>query len=183
MPEQISKSAPRVLVVEGRGELREALKDALGATFFVTTARSAEGALAGIETYRPRAVLACEKQSGELDGLELCKQLREQPLGKDCLLIVYGGERNDSEGAKKTYGLDEYVDKGVTLKQLDELLCKHLRLGWVPMAQSTEALEEDTGRWRNPLTERNVISARKGDEPGNEAKPKKKGLFSRFFRS
>lgn len=173
------KSAPRVLVVEGRRELRNALKDSLSSTFVVLAARSAQGALGGIEEYRPRVVLICEKQAGELSGLELAATLRGTESTKDCLLVVYGGGSIDAATARSRYGVDEYIGKEVTLKQLGELLCKHLRVGWTPMAQ-TGPLEEDTGRWKNPMTEERVMSARIGDE-GNPKEKKKKGFFSRLF--
>ncbi|MEE2827557.1 MAG: response regulator [Myxococcota bacterium] len=178
----ISRSAPRVLVVEGRAELREALKDALGRTFYVVTARSSEGALAGLEDYRPRAILVCERQSGEIDGLELCRKIRSSDLGSEFLLIVYGGKSPDPAGIKEQIGIDEYVGKGVTLKQINELLCKHLRLGWAPMAKSAEPAGDE--RWSNPLTSGGMISARKGgeEEEEEEEEPKKRFSFSRLFR-
>jgi len=172
-----SRSAPRVLVVESRTELREAFKESLSATFLVSTARSAEGALGGLATYRPRAVLICEEQPGEIDGLNLASQLRGSPLGQDCLLIVYGGSRVAPESAKEDYGVDEYLGTKVTLKQLDELLCKHLRMGWTPM-ESSVSDEGDSGRFRHPMADEKMVSAR-----SSEDEAPKRGFFRRLFGS
>jgi DNA-binding NtrC family response regulator len=179
---QARKSAPRVLVVEGRGELREALKESLGSTFSVSTARSAEGALGGIESYRPRAVLVCEDQTGEMSGLDLADELRGSEITRDCLLIVYGGGSIDAARAKERHGIDEYLGPDVTLSQLDELLCKHLRVGWTRMSQ-TEAEAGDTDRFHHPMTEGRVMSARKNGADSGTKKTKKKGFFSRLFGS
>jgi len=177
----MSRGAPKVLVVDSRKELREALKDALGLSFHVSAARSAEGALAAVETYRPRVVLACETQSGELDGLELCRQIRSRSEGKDRLLVVYGGQRMDSDATKANYLLDEYLGKDVTIKQIDELLRKHLRLGWVPMASEKSGSDGDD-KWKNPMTDGSVVSARKGEESAAPKSEEGTSWFSRLFR-
>ena len=84
------KAAPRVLVVDGRRDWRDALSESLGSTFDVVTARSPEGALGGLDKYRPRVVVLAEEQDGDMDGLQLVSALRFDPRTKRCLLVVYG---------------------------------------------------------------------------------------------
>jgi len=174
------KAAPRVLVVDGRRDWRNALSESLGSTFDVVTARSPEGALGGLDKYRPRVVVLAEEQDGDMDGLQLVSALRLDPRTKSCLLVVYGGVQADEKTAKSVHGVDEYLEKGRTLKELSEAVCRHLRLGWSPMISLEGAGEEDSGRWKNPLNEQKVMSARKTPAEG---KPHKKSLFSRLFGS
>jgi DNA-binding NarL/FixJ family response regulator len=171
-------------VVEGRAALRDALKESLSLTFLVSVARSSEGALSGMASCRPRAVLICEKQSGAMSGLELAAELRASDLGRECLLVVYGGSQVDGSRVKDEYGVDEYLDTKVTLGQIDELLCKHLRVGWAPMAGASTD-EEDSGRFRHPMTGGDMMSARANPAGGEKKgkKGKKKGFFSRWFGS
>jgi hypothetical protein len=116
-----------------------------------------------------------------MGGLELAAALRTRELGKDCLLIVYGGVRVDAAAVKSQFGVDEYLTTKVTLGQIDELLCKHLRMGWSPVRDSGAA-EDDSGRFRHPMAGKEMISARV--QQGEPAKTgKKKGFFSRIFGS
>jgi PleD family two-component response regulator len=174
------KAVPRVLVVDGRRDWRNALSESLGSTFDVVTARSPEGALGGLDEYRPRVVVLAEQQDGAMDGLQLVAALRSDARTKSCLLVVYGGVQVDEETAKSVHGVDEYLGKGGTLKELSEAVCRHLRLGWSPMASAGGIEEEESGRWKNPLTEEKVMSARKSETKGESTK---KSLFSRLFRS
>jgi DNA-binding response OmpR family regulator len=178
---EITNTAPRVLVVEGREALRDALQESLSSTFSVSVARSSEGALGGMASCQPRAVLIREKQSGAMSGLELAAELRASDLGRGCLLVVYGGSQVDGSQIKEQYGVDEYLGTKVTLGQIDELLCNHLRVGWAPTADANAA-EDDSGRFRHPMAGGEMMSAR--DNPtGGETKGKKKGFFSRLFGS
>jgi len=168
------------LVVDGRREWRNALSESLSSTFDVVTARSPEGALGGLDKYRPRVVVLAEEQEGDMDGLQLVAALRLDSRTKSCLLVVYGGVQVDENTAKSVHGVDEYLGKGRTLKELTEAICRHFRLGWSPLTSAEGAGEEDSGRWKNPLTEQKVMSARK---PHAKEKPSKKSLFSRLFGS
>jgi hypothetical protein len=114
-----------------------------------------------------------------MGGLELVAALRAQELGENCLLIVYGGARVNEAAVKREFGVDEYLSSKVTLGEIDELLCKHLRMGWSPMDVAGEA-EEDSGRFRHPMAGQEMISARVHPEEVSK-KMKKKGLLSRFF--
>jgi CheY-like chemotaxis protein len=179
-----TNTAPLVLVVEGRAALRDALKESLSSTFSVSVASSSEGALGGMASCQPRAVLICEKQSGAMSGLELAAELRASDLGRECLLVVYGGSQVDGSRVKDQYGVDEYLDTKVTLGQIDELLCKHLRVGWAPMADASTA-EGDSGRFRHPMAGGEMMSARANPGEGKREgkKGEKKGFFSRLFGS
>ena len=56
------KAVPRVLIIDGRRDWRDALSESLGSTFDVVTARSPEGALGGLDKYRPRVAVLAEEQ-------------------------------------------------------------------------------------------------------------------------
>lgn len=78
------------MVLDGRRDWRDALSESLGSTFDVVTARSPEGALGGLDKYRPRVAVLAEEQDGDLAGLQLLSALRLDPRTKSCLLFVYG---------------------------------------------------------------------------------------------
>jgi len=103
-------------------------------------------------------------------------------MREDCLLIVYGGVQQNAAAAKSEFGVDEYLTTKVTLGQINELLCKHLRMGWSPVDASAAA-DDESGRFRHPMAGQEMVSARvqPDDEPPREAK--KKGFFSRLFGS
>lgn len=126
-------------------------------------------------------MVICESQSGEMGGLELAAALRARELGANCLLVIYGGAQVDESAVKRKFGVDEYLNSKVTLRELDELLCKHLRIGWSPISDDV-VTEEDSGRFRHPMAAQEMISAR-AQPPETPKVAKKQGFFSRIFGS
>jgi CheY-like chemotaxis protein len=78
--------------------------------------------------YRPNLILS-DAFMPKLDGREMCRMLKEEPLGADIRMIVMTGLYTDTKyrsEAVKRFHVDDYIAKPVAITDLINLLQRHL---------------------------------------------------------
>jgi two-component system KDP operon response regulator KdpE len=109
----------RVLVVDDEMEIRRALSRALGARHYaVETAADGEEALVQAEMFRPDLVVL-DLNLPKLDGLEVCRRVRERSAVP--ILVLSVREDESDKVAALDLGADDYLTKPFGI---DELLAR-----------------------------------------------------------
>lgn len=141
--------AVRILVVEDEPALREGLEDLLsGAGHSVVSVADGEAALArGVDTSIELLVL--DLMLPKIDGVEVCRRLRElRPALPILMLTARGSEDDKVEGLLA--GADDYVTKPFGTRELlarIEALARRLRIDVDPPQKIVcDACEIDLGR-------------------------------------
>ncbi|HJV48342.1 MAG TPA: hybrid sensor histidine kinase/response regulator [Geothrix sp.] len=109
----------RVLVVDDDALARRSLRAMLERGYYqVETAESGAKALELLDTYRPELVLL-DIQMPEMDGLEVCRQIRERPNG-GLLPIIFltGDERPDIHAQALRAKGDDFLRKPILSPEL-----------------------------------------------------------------
>ncbi|HYO79645.1 MAG TPA: response regulator, partial [Thermoanaerobaculia bacterium] len=78
--------------------------------------------------YRPNMILS-DAFMPKLDGREMCRLLKEEPIGADMRMVVMTGLYTDTKyrsEAVKRFHVDDYIAKPVAITDLINLLQKHL---------------------------------------------------------
>jgi CheY-like chemotaxis protein len=95
----------------------------------VTTALDADAALAAIERSRP-ALILMDLQMPGIDGLELTKKLKADPLTRGIIVVaVTAYAMKGDEQRARAAGCDDYVTKPIDTRALPETIAKHLPRG------------------------------------------------------
>jgi CheY-like chemotaxis protein len=95
----------------------------------VTTALDADAALAAIERGRP-ALILMDLQMPGIDGLELTKKLKADPLTRGIIVVaVTAYAMKGDEQRARAAGCDDYVTKPIDTRALPETIAKHLARG------------------------------------------------------
>ena len=88
----------------------------------VHTRHSGQGGIEAAESLRPAAILL-DLGMPELDGYQTCRLIRQQPWGKDVVVIALTGYGQDEDRQRtKEAGFDEHLIKPVDLAALTRLL-------------------------------------------------------------
>jgi CheY-like chemotaxis protein len=92
----------------------------------VTTAGDANDAMASIRSTPPDLILMDVQLPG-IDGLELTRRLKADPLTKPILIIAVTAYamKGDQEKARDA-GCDDYVTKPIDTRALPQVVAKHL---------------------------------------------------------
>jgi PAS domain S-box-containing protein len=119
-PALIYSSSPdaRIVVVDDNADMRDYLSELLGLHWQVETYADGQSALIGIRKQRPDLVLSDVMMPG-LDGLELLRVLRAEPLTHDLpfiLLSARAGEEATLEGLAAR--ADDYLVKPFSAREL-----------------------------------------------------------------
>jgi two-component system, cell cycle response regulator DivK len=90
------------------------------------TAMDAEQALKLLETFTPRLILMDIQMPG-MDGLELTRQLKGMPIGKDLVIVALTAYamKGDEERARAA-GCDGYIAKPIDTTTLPRLIREYL---------------------------------------------------------
>jgi PAS domain S-box-containing protein len=113
----------RVLVVDDSRDGADALARVLGLMGHdVSTAYDGEAGLQAAESLRPHLILL-DIGMPKMDGYEVCRRIREQPWGRDLVLIALTGwgQREDRRRTE-AMGFDHHLVKPVEPSHLQELL-------------------------------------------------------------
>jgi len=79
-------------------------------------------AVEAVEKYRPEVMLL-DIGLPKLDGYEVCRRVREQPWGKNILVIALTGWGQDADRERsRTAGFSQHITKPVSLAQLRKVL-------------------------------------------------------------
>jgi len=96
------------------------------AGYEVQTASDAETALHMLETFRPRVILTDIFLPG-MDGLELTRRLKSDPLRRDIKILALTGSSMDVDGARAIKaGCDGYIQKPVDPETLATIVASYI---------------------------------------------------------
>jgi DNA-binding response OmpR family regulator len=118
------KAPPKLLIVDDDRNLRRLLVATFGGgKYEVYEASNGADALTLAMWIRPDVVLLDVMLLGEFDGLEVCRQIREQPVlkGTKVILLTALGQQNDRRQGELA-GADAYVVKPFSPLKLMELV-------------------------------------------------------------
>lgn len=103
---------PTILVVDDNPDVRRLLAVVLSREFHVLEAASGTHALDAVRKHRPRAVLLDVMMPGDMDGLDVLKQIKTTPDLKSIVvaMVTARGQTVDSEIARQ-HGADAYFIK------------------------------------------------------------------------
>jgi two-component system response regulator GlrR len=149
----MNTSAPRpsVLVVDDDPDLLRLMQIRLSAAgYAVTTAESAERALAQLAVARPRVVVTDLRMSG-MDGMALFQSIQAQNPALPVIILTAHGTIPDAVSAVKS-GLFGYLTKPFEAKALLTEIERALSLGRAPVDSGAESGDET---WRKELITRN----------------------------
>jgi len=113
--------AIKVLVAEDEVELGNLLRDYLaGRGHRVTVTRDGRAALGALRA-QPFEVALLDLMMPELDGLEVLRQVRDDPASPECIIIT-GGATVDTAIAAMRLGAYDYVGKPYRMAEIDALV-------------------------------------------------------------
>jgi DNA-binding response OmpR family regulator len=109
---------PRILVVDDDRDLLQITAEMLQANGLeVETASSSEEAFEKISNFRPQVILLDVFLSG-VDGLETCRQIKQQPENGDIAVMIFSGFRRSVESRMHDYGADDFIAKPFEMNEL-----------------------------------------------------------------
>lgn len=114
----------RVLVADDKADVRKLLRMTLDSgDFEVYEAGTGAGALEMIERARPAVMLLDIMMPGEIDGLEVCRRTKSDPVRARIAVIMLTARGQQSDiAAAKAAGADAYLVKPFSpLELLDTL--------------------------------------------------------------
>lgn len=123
-PVQDGPAVPRsVVVIEDNADVADTLMEWLRvAGHHAAIARSGAAGLALVRDTRPEVVL-CDLGMPGMDGLDVCRKVRELALAKQPVMIALTGWGREDDRAKTVQaGFDHHLVKPVSLRELDVLL-------------------------------------------------------------
>lgn len=102
-------SGPRILIVDDETQLRRAVRRSLeGHAYEVHEAEDGAGGMLEFRAYKPDVVLL-DLMLPDIDGIEVCRQIREASTTPVIILSVVGEERRKIEALDA--GADDYLTK------------------------------------------------------------------------
>jgi two-component system KDP operon response regulator KdpE len=142
----------RVLVVDDEPQITRVLKTVLSSQGFdVRTAPEGESALANFREWSPALVIT-DLYMPHMDGVELCRRIRETSSVPIIVLSVKGEERSKVEALDS--GADDYVTKPFGIDELMARVRAALRRGGSPATQEPSVF--DAGDFRIDMDARRV---------------------------
>ncbi len=126
---QRDNSLKKILVVDDQPQVRELVAVTLQITEYkILFAENGEQALKLAKSERPHLILLDVQLHGsDLDGLEVCRTLKNDPATADILIVLLtaGGQKSDME-AGKAAGADDYFTKPFSpialMKKVEEIM-------------------------------------------------------------
>jgi CheY-like chemotaxis protein len=118
----------KILVVDDQPQVRELVAVTLQDDYQVLMAENGQQAIEITQTEHPDLILLdVMLYNSDLDGLEVCRRLKQDPATKDIpvVLLTAGGQRSDLE-AGKAAGADDYFTKPFSpialMKKIEEFI-------------------------------------------------------------
>jgi DNA-binding response OmpR family regulator len=117
----------KILIIDNEPNVCESISDILEEKGYeLIKASSAKEGLEKAKKERPDLVLLDTRLGGDIDGLELCRQLK-QVEKLDCKVIVYTGKIDAIDAVKaRENGADEYcvkgTDPGLLIETVEKLI-------------------------------------------------------------
>lgn len=118
----------RVLIVEDQSDIRKLIRMTLEfEPYEIHEASDGRTGLDMAQAVRPHLVLLDVMMPGELDGLQVCRQLKADPAtaGIKVVLLTARGQARDQDNSRAA-GADEHLVKPFSPLQLIETIERHL---------------------------------------------------------
>ena len=142
----------RVLVVDDEPQITRVLKTVLSSQGYdVRTASEGERALVDFREFQPELVIT-DLYMPHMDGVELCRRIRETSMVPIIVLSVKGEERSKVEALDS--GADDYVTKPFGIDELMARVRAALRRRGTPAAEEPSSFE--AGDFRIDMDARRV---------------------------
>lgn len=137
------------LVVDDVREVRELFANFLGRSGMrVTQADGGWAALAAARSVTPD-VLVTDISMPDMDGLELCRQIRAEPILQDLLILVVSGNKLVADPAVWAAGCDEVLEKPCSQAELVTTVQRLLDSGRLRPARARRSSPQRTGLSRS----------------------------------
>jgi two-component system KDP operon response regulator KdpE len=144
----------RVLVVDDEPQITRVLKTVLSSQGYqVRTAAEGESALTNFKEWAPELVIT-DLYMPHMDGVELCRRIREVSSVPIIVLSVKGEERSKVEALDS--GADDYVTKPFGIDELMARVRAALRRGSGGAPSTAEVASFDAGDFRIDMDARRV---------------------------
>ena len=119
----------KLLIVEDQADIRRLVRWALeGADYEIREAVNGSAGLAEIQAWRPELVLLDMMMPGGMDGLTVCRQVREAPETAHTLIVMLTAKAGSAEhDAARHAGADYFLPKPFSPARLAELLAALLK--------------------------------------------------------
>lgn len=109
---------PKLMIVDDDKDLLEVTKALLMKKGFeVTTYSNCEDALQDVESFQPQIILLDVFLHG-IDGLEVCKKLKEMPGTKHIPVLIFSAYPRVAESVIYEYGADDFIAKPFEVNEL-----------------------------------------------------------------
>jgi len=116
--EKVVKSRRNVVIVDDDSEIRDYLLTALRSQYNVKTFEGAQEAWTNISAEQPDVVVADLKMSG-MDGLELCRRIRHNPVTNHIPVIVLTSSTDEASHLESIdSGADRFLSKPLSIELL-----------------------------------------------------------------
>jgi signal transduction histidine kinase/FixJ family two-component response regulator len=127
-----SGSRKKIMVVDDNWENRSVIVNLLKPLgFTIIEAANGEEGLKKTSLYYPDLIIS-DLEMPLMDGWEMLRQVRENNIFKDTILIVYSVNIFDINRQKNKVGRsDDFLAKPVQAAEMYRLLSKHLKLNWI----------------------------------------------------
>jgi CheY-like chemotaxis protein len=166
---------PLVLTVEDDEEIQAIVQRVcsnLGYGFIWAT--NGQDGLELARQYRPNMILS-DAFMPKLDGREMCRMLKEEPIGADMRMVVMTGLYTDTKyrsEAVKRFHVDDYIAKPVAITELINLLQRHLEgVTGLPEQEDLHELHRKAAEEGVTMSDDDVALADLLDQPSSEPIP------------
>jgi two-component system KDP operon response regulator KdpE len=144
----------RVLVVDDEPQITRVLRTVLSSQGYqVRTAAEGESALSNFKEWSPELVIT-DLYMPHMDGVELCRRIREVSTVPIIVLSVKGEERSKVEALDS--GADDYVTKPFGIDELMARVRAALRRGSAATTVTSDVASFDAGDFRIDMDARRV---------------------------
>jgi DNA-binding response OmpR family regulator len=122
---------PLILLVEDDEDIQVIVQRvASNLGYGIVVAPNGQDGLTMARLYEPDLILS-DAFMPKLDGREMCRMLRDEPVGQNCRMIIMTGLYTDTKyksEALKRFKIDDYIAKPVAITDLIALFQKHLEV-------------------------------------------------------
>jgi two-component system phosphate regulon response regulator PhoB len=120
----------KILIVDDKDELRSLISATLSTgDFEILEAKNGNEALTKARAAHPKLIILDVAMAGDLDGLEVCRQLKKDPATSDIQIIMltsFGQAQDKKRGAEA--GADDYFVKPFSPRELMDKVYDRLKL-------------------------------------------------------
>lgn len=121
-------SIKKILIVDDQEMIRKLVKMTLSSQDFeVIEAKNGTEALALVQEYMPDLIVLDVMMPGELNGIDVCKQLRQAPASQDSVILMLSAKTQELDKEEgMAAGASDYLVKPFSPEYLLKTIKSHL---------------------------------------------------------